>query len=679
MNRKPHLPLLTALLSLTLGSCATIAQPGNTFPLPRATYDEQWRPQVHFTPQRNWMNDPNGLVYLDGEYHLFFQHNPYGNVWGHMSWGHAVSKDLVHWEELPVAIPEAEDIAIFSGAAVYDRDNTSGLGTAAKPPLVAIFTGWNKSTNNQSQYLASSVDRGRTWTRYGKDPVLNIGSTESRDPKVFWHAESNQWIMVFAKAREHKVAIYGSKDLKTWTFLSDFGPLGSEGDVWEVPDLIQLPVDGNSSKKKWVMVVSVNGGSLYGGSGMQYFPGDFNGTTFTPDPLPAVTEPAGEVFADFEGADYGGWEKTGDAFGTGPAHGSLTGQSPVTGFKGSGLVNTFLNFDQGTGTLTSPEFTLNKPFITFLIGGGNHPGETAFNLIIDGKVVRSATGQDSEALRSKFFDVAEFKGKKARLQIVDSHTGGWGHILIDHIKFTEAVVNDMEFKTLWADFGKDFYAGVTYSNLPTDDKIWIGWLSNWQYAGQLPTYPWRNAQSFPRKLSLKTTPEGVRLFQEPIEALKNQRGARFSVQNLLVSKVNERLMSAAVRGKSLEVLLEVETASLQNVGLKLHQSSKEETVVSYSPLAERISLDRSKAGEGSFNIGFPEVHAAPLKDVGSTLKLHILLDTSSIEVFAEDGKVVFSDLTLSSPSSDGLELFSTGGDAVVKNLEVYELKSIWKK
>ncbi|GEM49095.1 glycoside hydrolase family 32 protein [Deinococcus cellulosilyticus] len=672
--------LLTLGLSAALFSCATTSvTPPPGFPLPRATYDEQWRPQVHFTPQRNWMNDPNGLVYLDGEYHLFYQHNPFGNTWGHMSWGHAVSKDLVHWEELPVAIPEAEDIAIFSGAAVYDKNNTSGLGTAANPPLVAIFTGWNKSTNNQSQYIASSTDKGRTWTRYGTAPVLDIGSTESRDPKVFWHEPGKQWIMVFAKAKEHKVAIYGSKDLKNWNHLSDFGPYGSEGDVWEVPDLIQLPVDGDPTKKKWVMIVSVNGGSLYGGSGIQYFPGEFNGTTFTPDPLPVVSEPTGVVFADFEGPTYGDWVATGDAFGTGPAQGALPGQSPVTGFKGKGLVNTFLNFDQGTGTLTSPEFLINKPFITFLMGGGNHPGETAMNLLVDGKVVRSATGQDSEALRAKFFDVADLKGKKAKLQILDTHTGGWGHINVDHIMFTDAVVNEMEFKTLWADFGKDFYAGVTYDNLPTDEKIWIGWMSNWQYAGALPTYPWRNAQSIPRKLSLKTTPEGLRLAQEPIQALKTQRGVNFSAGNLPVSQVNERLKAAGVRGKTLEVLLEIDAKDAEALGLKLHKSSAEQTVITYNRAAERISVDRTQAGEGSFSNGFPEVHAAPLKNVGDTLTLHVILDTSSIEVFAEDGRVVFSDLTLSSPSSDGIELFSTGGDPVVRKLEVFELKSIWKK
>src|SRR3954454_11231478 len=158
-----------------------------------ATYQELYRPQFHFTPATNWMNDPNGLVYYRGEYHLFYQHNPFGNTWGHMSWGHAVSRDLVHWQHLPVAIPEQGDEAIFSGSAVVDYGNTSGFGTADNPPMVAVYTA--AKPGNQSQALAYSLDRGRTWTRYAGNPVLDIGSGEFRDPKVFWYAPEHKWVM----------------------------------------------------------------------------------------------------------------------------------------------------------------------------------------------------------------------------------------------------------------------------------------------------------------------------------------------------------------------------------------------------------------------------------------------------------------------------------------------------
>ena len=167
---------------------------------PPPAYDQTYRPQFHFTPAENWMNDPNGLVYYQGEYHLFFQYNPSGNTWGNMSWGHAVSTDLVHWKQLPVAIPHDDNEHVFSGSAVVDKDNTSGFGTKANPPLVAIYTSALKTSAIQAQSLAYSTDGGPTWTKYAGNPVLDIGSGEFRDPKVFWYAPAEQWRMVVVTA-----------------------------------------------------------------------------------------------------------------------------------------------------------------------------------------------------------------------------------------------------------------------------------------------------------------------------------------------------------------------------------------------------------------------------------------------------------------------------------------------
>jgi fructan beta-fructosidase len=240
------------------------------------------RPSYHFAPARNWMNDPNGLVYYDGEYHLFYQYNPYGDRWGHMSWGHAVSRDLLTWTELPVALPETEVMA-FSGSAVIDWRNTSGFGQKGKPAMVAFYTGYDPKTNNQSQYVAYSNDRGRTFKRYGK--VLDIASTEFRDPKVFWHAGSNRWIMLTVRAVENRLSIYTSTDLKTWTHASDFGPAGARGKNWECPDLFELPVEGGApGEKKWVLGINLGDSGVAGGSGGQYFVGSFDGQIFTPDP-----------------------------------------------------------------------------------------------------------------------------------------------------------------------------------------------------------------------------------------------------------------------------------------------------------------------------------------------------------------------------------------------------------
>ncbi len=240
------------------------------------------RPLLHFTPEKNWINDPNGLIWLDGEYHLFYQYNPQGDQWGHMSWGHAVSRNLLEWEHLPVAIPESDGVMAFSGTAVLDRDNTSGFGTEAHPALVAIYTGHDEVRRLQHQNLAYSTDRGRTWTRYPGNPVLDLGAAEFRDPKVFWHAPTARWIMVVSLAAEKQALFYASHDLKNWTKVSQFGPQGRR-DVpnWECPDLFEMPVDGNPQDARWVLVINVGGNGPAGGSGCQYFVGRFDGSTFT--------------------------------------------------------------------------------------------------------------------------------------------------------------------------------------------------------------------------------------------------------------------------------------------------------------------------------------------------------------------------------------------------------------
>lgn len=303
--------LLAVLPLLAIAACSS-SQPQSTAKVraqtsaPAAatsTYRERYRPQYHFSPALNWMNDPNGMVYYDGEYHLFFQHNPFGNKWGHMSWGHAVSPDLVHWEQLPIAIPEANGAMAYSGSAVVDWNNTSGFGRDGRPPLVAIYTG--RRETSQSQYLAYSNDRGRTWTVYDRNPVLDIGRKDFRDPKVFWYEPRQRWVMVVALPDQHKVSFYASPDLKQWMHLSDFGPEAAVGGVWECPDLFELPMDGDSKKTRWVLIVNLNPGSLAGGSGTQYFVGEFDGTRFTAElPAPGVTS-AGMPLDSVLWADYG--------------------------------------------------------------------------------------------------------------------------------------------------------------------------------------------------------------------------------------------------------------------------------------------------------------------------------------------------------------------------------------
>jgi fructan beta-fructosidase len=245
-------------------------------------YDEPFRPQVHFSPATNWTNDPNGLLYYRGEYHLFFQYNPFGDQWGHMSWGHAVSPDMLHWKELPVAIAEQDGVMIFTGSIVVDHANTSGLCGAGKECLVAVYTGHSEKDKAtlQTQNIASSVDNGRTWTRYKGNPVLDLHMADFRDPSVSWDEIGRHWLMAVSLPKEHKVRFYGSPNLKDWTQLSEFGPAGDVDGDWECPDLLRVPA-AKGTGSIWALKVGLNPGAPQGGSGEQYFLGDFDGTKFT--------------------------------------------------------------------------------------------------------------------------------------------------------------------------------------------------------------------------------------------------------------------------------------------------------------------------------------------------------------------------------------------------------------
>src|SRR5688572_4628821 len=275
-------------------------------PATKVAYTEKYRPQFHFTPKARWMNDPNGMVYYEGEYHLFYQYYPDGDVWGPMHWGHTVTTDLVVWEHLPIALYPDSLGMIFSGSAVVDEKNSSGFGSTDSPPLVAVFTYHDAvkekegRSDYQTQGIAYSLDKGRSWKKYDKNPVIaNPGVRDFRDPKVFWHEESKQWIMTLVAA-DH-AELYGSADLKLWTKLSEFGKeYGNHGGVWECPDLFQLPVEGEGIQK-WVMIININPGAPNGGSGTQYFVGEFDGKKFTSD-----TEQARTSWLDYGPDDYAG-------------------------------------------------------------------------------------------------------------------------------------------------------------------------------------------------------------------------------------------------------------------------------------------------------------------------------------------------------------------------------------
>jgi fructan beta-fructosidase len=285
-------------------ACKTIEEKSS--PLDSTSYNEPFRPQFHFSPEANWMNDPNGMVYLDGEYHLFYQYYPDSTVWGPMHWGHAVSTDLVHWEHLPIAIYPDKNGWIFSGSAVIDHNNTSGLGSTQNPAMIAIFTYHDPVGEKegridfQTQGIAYSLDKGRSWAVYEDNPVLkNPGIKDFRDPKVMWYDDSKgngKWIISLAVW--DKISFYSSPNLLDWTFESDFNPeWAAYGGVWECPDL--FPLKAADGTEKWILFVSINPGGPQGGSATQYFVGNFDGKTF-------ISESSETLWLDYGADNYAG-------------------------------------------------------------------------------------------------------------------------------------------------------------------------------------------------------------------------------------------------------------------------------------------------------------------------------------------------------------------------------------
>ncbi|MEV8559301.1 GH32 C-terminal domain-containing protein [Streptomyces sp. NPDC051917] len=845
VSRHARTRMIAAVATVCALSATPLAPQAHAADTP--PYSEAYRPQFHFTPERNWMNDPNGLVYYKGEYHLFYQYNPNGNSWGDMSWGHAVSTDLVHWKQLPLALSYDDKEMVFSGSAVVDWNNTTGFGTKENPPMVAIYTSYHKDTGVQAQSIAYSTDRGRTWTKYQGNPVLDIGSREFRDPKVQWYAPTKSWLMTVSLSTEHKVRFYSSKNLKDWEPLSEFGPAGATGGVWECPDLFPLAVDGNKQTIKWVLVVNINPGGITGGSGAQYFVGDFDGKKFTADDKGTYTPPtgtvmqdfegagfgpwtttgrafgdgpaagavdgqgtvtgfdgsglansfhggdgstgiltspeftvdssylnfkigggrhphqagtvleqsgppAGTVLADFEGGSYGDWATTGDAFGSAPATGTLPNQQEVSGYLGSGLVNTFLNGDSTTGTLTSPEFTIDKDYVNFLVGGGNHPvgsaDPTAVELLVDGQVVRSTTGKDAEALNWASWDVKDLAGKKAQVRIVDDNTGGWGHINVDHIMLSDTKAQPVSQETSvnlvvdgkvvgsasgsnsetldwasfdlrpyagekariqivdmntsgwghiladqftaaetpaqsvvqradWADYGKDYYAAVSWENAPGDKRYMIGWMNDWEYGGSIPTSPWRSAQSVPRQLALRTVDGRIRLTSEPVDSLTSLRqDPPATASDVTVKNTSQPLIGPAAEGKALDIEATFSLKDAARFGLKVRTGAGgEETVIGYDTTTQELYVDRTNSGAVDFSDAFPGVQRAPLKARNGKVKLRILLDWSSVEVFGGSGEAVITDQIFPDPAAQGVQVFAENGSVKLDQAGVWHLNS----
>lgn len=475
------------------------------------TNKEMFRPVYHHTPVYGWMNDPNGMFYKDGVYHLYFQYNPYGSVWGNMHWGHSTSTDLMHWNfEGCAIVPDAWG-AIFSGSCVVDHNNTAGFGKGA---VVAFYTSAKATPwgDVQSQSMAYSLDNGKTFTKYEGNPILTSSEKDFRDPKVFWYAPGKHWVMMLAVGQH--MEIYSSVNLKEWKKESEFGAMqGAHGGVWECPDLVEIPVEG-TREKKWVLICNLNPGGPFGGSAAQYFVGSFDGKKF---------------------------------------------------------------------------------------------------------------------------------------------------------------VNESPTQTKWMDWGKDNYATVTWNNAPDGRCIALGWMSNWQYANNVPTRQYRSANTLARDLTLYREGQELYLKSTPSVEVKKARGKKVSIPSFRVSEKHEMVNLFEDNQGAYEVEILIQNAGASKIAFCLLNDKGEKVSMYYDLNRKQFVMDRSESGTVDFSKDFPAVTVAPA-NVDKELTLRLFVDRSSIEAFGEDGKFVMTNLVFPSQPYVKMCFEADKNGYAVKTLNVYKLQ-----
>lgn len=488
--------------------------------------DLDYKPNFHFSPKENWMNDPNGMFYFNGTYHLFYQYHPHSSTWGPMHWGHATSKDMIRWEHQPIALYPDEHGYIFSGSAVVDKNNTSGLGREGQVPIVAIYTYHNAERENQghddfqTQGLAYSLDSGKTWIKYKDNPIIkNPGIRDFRDPKVVWDQERKQWVMVLATYE--KTLFYTSKNLINWEYSSDFGEdIGAHGGVWECPDFIKMEVEG-SSQEKWVLIQSLNPGAYNGGSGTQYFVGEFDGTTFHP-----------ESYID----------------------------------------------------------TLSEKH------------------------------------------------------------------------------------DFWIDFGKDNYAGVTWNNAPDKRTLFIGWMSNWEYANVVPTTTWRSTSTIPRELKLVKNNGTYRLISTPVHELKKYISKSITKEEIQTTKGKNLLTDNELSLSQTEINFKIPELENKDYRFLLTNAIGDSLVFGYNHFEEQFYIDRSKSGRVDFSEHFGnKTSVAPRISNSKNLKVSIILDKTSIELFFDGGSTVMTEIFFTKNLFQEFKSLSNQ-PFIVKNLKADQLK-----
>ena len=535
-NKKPYYILfifLVAFFFVTSISCKKNIKKNDTESI--ASFEENreevlYRPNFHFTPKANWMNDPNGMFYLNGKYHLYFQYFPDGNVWGPMHWGHAISENMITWEEQPIALYPDDLGLIFSGSAVVDKNNTSGFGKDGISPIVAIYTYHNMKGEKdgdidfQTQAIAYSLDEGMTWTKHDKNPVIsNPGIKDFRDPKVTWDDKTNKWIMALAAG--DRVMFYSSTNLKGWNLESEFGKaIGQHGGLWECPDLFPIKING-TDKTKWVLIVSINPAAPNGGSGTQYFIGDFDGNKFT------------------------------------------------------------LDVDFNTQLQTQ--------------------------------------------------------------------------------------------KAAWLDFGRDNYAGVTWSNIPKEDgrKLFIGWMSNWEYARDVPTETWRSAMTVSRELKLKKMGDKYVLVSNPITELYKFVSKTIIKDTLVVDKQKTIISINEVDLSRLSVELEINNLTENKYTFLFHNKFGDSLSFGLDNIEKNYFVNRQKSGKVDFSDKFANIISEAKKiSPSNTLRVRALIDKTSIEVFYNEGETIMTEIFFPNEPFETLSMETSDEKFVIENIKIEEFK-----
>jgi fructan beta-fructosidase len=631
----------------------------------------KYNPEYHFYPSI----DPTGLSYYSNKYFL--------------NWGTAVSNDLVNWKITDYGTErnkmivgffggnsnisffgpnpfQSQVVSIESGSMIVDWENTTGISQNGSPPLIAF----------QSRSIAYSTDTAKTWVK-SEIPLKIENSTGTGDPKVFWYEPDKKWILLMGGTNTQKIKFFSSSDMKEWKYLSEFGPWGAVNRAWNCVDFFPLPVDGDPLNIKWVLVISAqtcNG---------QYFIGDFDGKRFTLDQQ-FINElsydsykPSGTMLFDFErGIDN--WEMEGDAFIECPSE-----AGGILGSEGKRIISSAHNRSSSKGKIVSPEFIITKRCINFLIGGGYYPKKECVNLLVDGEVVRTHTGSENSYLCWTGWDVSEFRGKKARIEIVDNITEGKsffdrGYIYCDAIMLCDELPEKGYYNTgwekaFWADWGNDFYAARSWSNYAPDEKrnIWVGWMGNHSYRNE----PVFGIISVPRSIELKTYPEGIRLIQNPIRELESLRSVHKSVKETIIEGL-WRPKNIIPGRNAYELIVEFENISAEEFGVNLCVGKAEKTVIGYNACEDKLYVDRRESGYDEFNSLFPGISSGPMKQRTKITRLHIFIDKCSVEVFGNDGETTISCKIYPDLQSLGIEVFAFHGQVKVKSMELWELDSI---